>query len=257
MSLVLKETTSKLLATSTNNQLSVRSATSHAHLSPSNSIDISNSSASKVLLKQDSTVSCSSVQSQADRVLAQLGGGSPRLGGGKRSIRQLLHQDSSRSFRSVQSGDAHFCPVSKDSCSHDSTNNSANPTSQSSYSVAGDQTPLDVIAASAPAQLIDLMLRSISLHKEESDRGKRSCCSPAVRWKTCSQHCVSILCARVVAVSCHAAIGQRRIASDSALLRQLVEALDPNRDPVSLPQIAAYHAPVIKCLHSNVLRVFF
>ena len=230
LSPLLKDASSKLLATSTNNQLSVSSATSHAHLSPSNSNDVSSASVSKVLLKQDSTVSCSSVQSQADRVLAQTlgGGGSPRLVGGKRGIRQLLHQDSTRSFRSVQSGDPHACPISKDSCSHDSTNTGSHA-AQASYSAATERTPIDVIATTSPEQLVSLMSSSLQTFKESERRGV---CGPSARSKSCAHHCVSILAARLIAAKCHTTIGQHGIASDVRLLRKIVVALDLNNDAV-------------------------
>ena len=207
---------------------------SSMHLSPSSS-DVHTSSC-KVLLKQDSTISCNSIQSQADRMLAHnLSGGSPRLSN-RKGFRQLLHQDSMRSFKSVQSQEPCTCTVTKEtSCAAAATGATESSTNSAHVlggsNMAPERTPFDILTNMEPTLILDTLQTSIALQKATQGL-QRQKCTPSTRWKHCAHHCVQILCARALTVMCHGGAVQHRIVSDAARLKILVDALDPNHDPV-------------------------
>ena len=61
---------------------------------------------------------------------------------------------------------------------------------------------------------------------------QRHHCMPSMRWKTCCYHCVQILAARLFTIMCHSKTVQTHVFKENNI-KILVEALDPNRDPVS------------------------
>ena len=204
-------------------------SSSMIHLSPSMS-DVHNSS--KVLLKQDSTISCNSIQSQADRMLS----GSPRSSSNRKGFRQLLHQDSMRSFKSVQSQEPCTCAITKESSCAGAGSGGANENSTGSAAhhviggnLAPERTPFDILCNMEPTLILETLQKSIALHKQTM--GTRHRCTPSTRLKHCAHHCVQILCARMLTVMCHGSTVQHRIANDGQL-KILVDALDPNHDPV-------------------------
>ncbi|CAL1528799.1 unnamed protein product, partial [Lymnaea stagnalis] len=60
--------------------------------------------------------------------------------------------------------------------------------------------------------------------------GTRHKCTPSVRQRHCTHHCLQILSARVLTLMCHSAHVQHKLVTRGHL-KMLVEALDPNHDP--------------------------
>jgi len=92
------------------------------------------------------------------------------------------------------------------------------------------RTPLEVLLGSDPQPLMSTLQNSIVMHKQTM--GTRHKCSPSVRWRHCTYHCLQILSARALALMCHGSTGQHKVVNDGHI-KTFVEALDPNHDPVS------------------------
>ena len=177
--------------------------------------------------------------------------GSPRLGM-KKSFRTLLHQDSMKSFKSVTSHLSQEPSVtsvketsfSDNNAPYSSVNASnSSPSQMMGRGVAGgvvltgtvhlddEKNPLELLASLDPSLILETLQRSIVSQKQTL--GLRHKCTPSSRWRHCSHHCVHLLSARIFTVMCHSPNTQHRLVNDG-LLKILVDALDPNHDPVSI-----------------------
>lgn len=90
--------------------------------------------------------------------------------------------------------------------------------------------PLEMLISCDPSQILSVLHNSITMHKRII--GTRQKCTPSTRWQHCTHHCLQILSARILAVMVHGSHCQYRIIVDGHI-KTLVEALDPNHDPVS------------------------
>ena len=93
-----------------------------------------------------------------------------------------------------------------------------------------ERTPLEVLMRMDPKQIVNILRQSTEAHRKAM--GTRHKCTPSVRWRHCTYHCVQILSARALALMSHSNIVQHHIVNDGHI-KILVEALDPNHDPVS------------------------
>jgi len=92
-----------------------------------------------------------------------------------------------------------------------------------------DRSTLDVLSSRDPSTLIGVLQESIVNQKQSM--GARHRCTPSVRWRHCTHHCLQILSARVFTVMCHTNAVQHKVVNGGHL-KMLVDALDPNHDPV-------------------------
>lgn len=92
------------------------------------------------------------------------------------------------------------------------------------------RTPLEILTALDPAQVMSVLHNSITMHKRII--GTRQKCTPSTRLRQCTHHCIQILSARILVVMCHGPNVQHKVVADGHV-RTLVEALDPNNSPVS------------------------
>ena len=90
--------------------------------------------------------------------------------------------------------------------------------------------PLEILTSYNPSQILSILHNSITMHKRII--GTRQKCTPSTRLRTCTHHCLQILSARILVVMSHGSYVQHRIIVDGHI-KTLVEALDPNHDPVS------------------------
>ncbi|ELT88363.1 hypothetical protein CAPTEDRAFT_195648 [Capitella teleta] len=102
------------------------------------------------------------------------------------------------------------------------------PTNSADTSADYERTPLEILQTADPTQLLVTLQESITKHKQLM--GARHKCTPSVRLKSCTHHCVQILSARVFAVMCQGNNVQHRVISEGHI-QTLVDALDPNHDP--------------------------
>ena len=93
-------------------------------------------------------------------------------------------------------------------------------------------TPLSALSSRDPALLLGVLQEAVARQKATLGAPGRHRCSPSVRSRLCSPHCLQILSARLFAVMCHDVTSQRHVI-DGDHVRTLVDALDPNHDPVS------------------------
>lgn len=203
-------------------------------------------SGNHVLKKQDSVVSNSSVQHQVERIMNHSQLGSPRLSA-RRSFRTLLHQDSMRSFKSINSHmsqEPSVTSVKEPSFTEHSAYTStsgvhnnpsiSNATSRHSVNIShiveSQKTPIDYLTTVDPSLILETLQKAISMHKQTM--GTRHKCKPSSRWKNCTYHCVQVLSARFLTVMCHSNVVQYRVVNEG-YTKILVDALDPNHDPVS------------------------
>lgn len=91
-------------------------------------------------------------------------------------------------------------------------------------------TPLEILLSLDPSQIVSCLHNNITMHKRII--GTRQKCTPSVRQRHCTHHCLQILSARVLTLMCHSANVQHKLVTRGHL-KMLVEALDPNHDPVS------------------------
>lgn len=91
--------------------------------------------------------------------------------------------------------------------------------------------PLEILTSYNPSQILSILHNSITMHKRII--GTRQKCTPSTRLRTCTHHCLQILSARILVVMSHGSYVQLRIIADGHI-KTLVEALDPNHDPVSV-----------------------
>ena len=94
-------------------------------------------------------------------------------------------------------------------------------------------TPLAALSSRDPALILGVLQEAVARQKATLGAPGRHRCSPSVRSRLCAPHCLQILSARLFAVMCHDAASQRHV-TDGDHVRTLVDALDPNHDPVSL-----------------------
>ena len=93
-----------------------------------------------------------------------------------------------------------------------------------------ERTPLEVLMRMNPKQIVEILKSSTETHRKAM--GTRHRCTPSVRWRHCTHHCVQVLSARALTLMCHSNLIQHHIVTDGHL-KILVDALDPNHDPVS------------------------
>ena len=67
-----------------------------------------------------------------------------------------------------------------------------------------ERTPFELLGNSDPGPLITLLCTSIEKHK--STMGTRHKCTPSVRLRHCTHHCLQIMSARVLTVMCHRSV---------------------------------------------------
>lgn len=91
--------------------------------------------------------------------------------------------------------------------------------------------PLEILTSYNPSQILSILHNSITMHKRII--GTRQKCTPSTRLRNCTHHCLQILSARILVVMSHGSYVQHRIIVDGHI-KTLVEALDPNHDPVSV-----------------------
>ena len=94
-----------------------------------------------------------------------------------------------------------------------------------------ERTPLEVIMRMDPKQIVNILRQSTETHRKAM--GTRHKCTPSIRWRHCTYHCVQILSARALTLMSHSHLVQHQIVNDGHI-KTLVEALDPNHDPVSI-----------------------
>ena len=92
-----------------------------------------------------------------------------------------------------------------------------------------NRTPLEILTSLDPSHVIAVLHNNITMQKRNT--GSRQKCTPSVRWRHCTHHCLQILSSRILTVMSHGAHVQKKMVSDGHI-RTLVEALDPNHDPV-------------------------
>ena len=102
-------------------------------------------------------------------------------------------------------------------------------TSTAAYATNVLKSPLEILTSYDPSQILSVLHNSITMHKRII--GTRQKCTPSTRWRHCTHHCLQILSARILVVMCHGGPVQHRIIADG-YIKTLVEALDPNHDPV-------------------------
>ena len=107
-----------------------------------------------------------------------------------------------------------------------------------------DCTPLETLSSAEPGPLLEVLKQAITLHKQTM--GTRHKCTPSIRWRHCHHHCLQILAARVLAVMCHGQAAPHKLVND-AHIRILVDALDPNHDPVSSNTYPSKHGTFDQC----------
>jgi len=94
-------------------------------------------------------------------------------------------------------------------------------------------TPLGDLCSRDPALLLGVLQEAVARQKATLGAPGRHRCSPSIRSRYCAPHCLQILSARLFAVMCHDVASQRKVI-DGDHVRVLVDALDPNHDPVSI-----------------------
>lgn len=92
------------------------------------------------------------------------------------------------------------------------------------------RTPLDILSCCDPSQILSILHNNITMHKRII--GTRQKCTPSTRLRECTHHCLQIMSGRILAVMCHGPSVQHKLVTDGHA-KTLVEALDPNHDPVS------------------------
>ncbi|KAH9518384.1 hypothetical protein Btru_016606 [Bulinus truncatus] len=90
------------------------------------------------------------------------------------------------------------------------------------------RTPLEILLSLDPSQIVSCLHNNITMHRRII--GTRHKCTPSVRHRHCTHHCLQILSARVLTLMCHSAHVQHKLVTRGHL-KMLVEALDPNHDP--------------------------
>ena len=149
-------------------------------------------------------------------------------------IHFMSHQESNWSLRSILT---HFDNLNHGGTSQDTSFAEGEPEMENcSGSHSGHelpqlsvQSPLDVLTASDPVLIVGILQDAINKYKAGIGRHK---CTPSVRQMSCSNHCVQILSARILTLMCHSQVIQQKVVKNGHI-KVLVEALDPNHDPVS------------------------
>ncbi len=148
--------------------------------------------------------------------------GSPKHRHSSWRNRSVTHQDSIRSFKSlITNQESGFRETGFMDSECDSAQTSCDT----------ERTPIEVLINYDPSQIITILQNAITNHK--SIMGSRHKCSPSVRWRHCTYHCLQILSARILTVMCHGNCGQHKVVNDGHI-KILMESLDPNHDPVSI-----------------------
>jgi len=93
-------------------------------------------------------------------------------------------------------------------------------------------TPLEVLNNCDPGLILGILHSAIATQKKLM--GTRHKCTPSVRLRHCWHHCLQILSARVFTIMCRSTVVQQKVVSEDGHIPILVEALDPNHDPVSV-----------------------
>ena len=92
--------------------------------------------------------------------------------------------------------------------------------------------PLEVLGNCDPGIVLGILHNAIATQKKTM--GTRHKCTPSVRMRHCWHHCLQILSARVFNVMCLSSVVQQKVMSEEGHIPILVEALDPNHDPVRI-----------------------
>lgn len=148
-----------------------------------------------------------------------------RLGSRKSKPASFRHRESQRSLISSS-------VVTQDETSQEAVPTEAEP--NSSFHDLQDNnggTALDVLMNSDPALFLAILQDSIAKYKQVMAARHR--CTPSIRWRHCTHHCLQILSARLFTVMCQGTSVQHKVISCEHL-KALVDALDPNNDPVSI-----------------------
>ncbi|XP_041371114.1 uncharacterized protein LOC121384690 [Gigantopelta aegis] len=107
-----------------------------------------------------------------------------------------------------------------------------------------NRTPLEILTSLDPSHVIAVLHNNITMQKRNT--GSRQKCTPSVRWRHCTHHCLQILSSRILTVMSHGSHVQKKMISDGHI-RTLVEALDPNHDP----QLLCLLLQCLACLALN------
>lgn len=137
----------------------------------------------------------------------------------RNSFRKSLHQqESNRSMRSSGLVES----VSKEASVSDTDAGTETENREP------ETTPIHELNSTDPSPVVAVLSSAIQQHKQNHNRQK---CTPSVRQRACIHHCIQILSARLLVFFCHQPNGQHRMVNDEHI-RALVDALDPNHDPV-------------------------
>jgi hypothetical protein len=116
------------------------------------------------------------------------------------------------------------------------------------------QTPIEKLMSTDPSQILNVLHNSITMHNRIT--GTRAKCTPSTRMRHCTHHCLQILSARILTVMCHGINVQHKVINDGHI-KTLIEALDPNHDPVSICTFLFFLLvmraclPLFFCYYSN------
>lgn len=124
----------------------------------------------------------------------------------------------------------HLSAASRGSAFSSAGSNADRDNANSSEESRNRRTILERLYLVDPGVLINLLNNLLTAQKRALCFRQR--CTPSRRLKVCAVHCSQILVARVLVVMTHSPVVQHRIVADGHL-RTLVDALDPNYDPVS------------------------
>ena len=105
---------------------------------------------------------------------------------------------------------------------------------------SASSTPLGALSSRDPRLLLGVLQEAVARQKATLGAPGRHRCSPSIRSRHCAPHCLQILSARLFAVMCHDVTCQRHVI-DGDHVRTLVDALDPNHDPVSFLLDSFHH----------------
>lgn len=117
------------------------------------------------------------------------------------------------------------------SSSNENSQEKSDDGSENKKSSTVERLPLHILSQTDPSQILSVLHNNITMHKRII--GTRQKCTPSTRARHCTHHCLQILSARILAIMSHSHQVQQRIVADGHL-KTLVEALDPNHDPVSI-----------------------
>ena len=184
----------------------------------------------------------SSVHAQLESLLRE----SPKVARGSPKSRPSWRtkgfgqQESLRSLKSLLNQDT----AKETSFSEEAEVNSAGPGSGDA-----ERTPMEILLNADPACLFTILQNAMAKHK--TLMGTRHRCTPSLRWRHCQYHCLQILAARVLNIMCHGSAVQYKVITEGHI-KVLVDALDPNHDPVSIWVLSLVLSPALPQPPDNV-----